>query len=86
MTTSTSQARQRMSSEYVAFLATVVEVLAMVPRLEDISVVREFSDVFSLELPGLPPDWKIEFVIDMVLGTVPISKALYRMAPAELRE
>nr|CAD1817997.1 unnamed protein product [Ananas comosus var. bracteatus] len=86
MTTSTSLARQRMSSEYVAFLATVVEVLAMVPRLEDISVVREFPDVFSLELPGLPPDWKIEFVIDMVPGTVPISKALYRMAPAELRE
>ena len=37
------------------------------------------------EVPGLSPDRKIEFAIELVPGTAPISKAPYRMAPAELR-
>nr|CAD1823573.1 unnamed protein product [Ananas comosus var. bracteatus] len=56
------------------------------PRIEDIPVVREFGDVFPAELPGRPPDREIEFVVDLVPGTTPISKAPYRMAPAELKE
>ena len=39
-----------------------------------------------LELPGLPPDREIEFCIDVVPGTDPISMPPYRMAPAELKE
>ncbi|XP_063945951.1 uncharacterized protein LOC135151432 [Daucus carota subsp. sativus] len=38
------------------------------------------------ELPGLPPDREIEFTIDLVPGTAPISKAPYRMAPTEMKE
>ncbi|KAL5578553.1 hypothetical protein UlMin_020254 [Ulmus minor] len=38
------------------------------------------------DLPGIPPDREIEFKIDLLPGTAPISKAPYRMAPAELRE
>ena len=34
----------------------------------------------------LPPDREIEFVIDVIPGTTPISKAAYRMAPTELKE
>ncbi|XP_020099531.1 uncharacterized protein LOC109717975 [Ananas comosus] len=34
----------------------------------------------------MPPDRKIEFVVDLVLETTPISKALCRMAPAELKK
>ena len=45
-----------------------------------------FPDVFLEELPGLPPDKEIEFCIDVVPGTVPISLPPYRMAPAELKE
>ena len=45
-----------------------------------------FPDVFPEELPGLPPDREIEFCIDVVPGTVPISLPPYRMAPAELKE
>jgi len=49
-------------------------------------VVREFSNVFPDEIPGLPPSREIEFSIDLVPGAGPISIAPYRMAPAELAE
>ncbi|KAL0536771.1 hypothetical protein IC582_025732 [Cucumis melo] len=49
-------------------------------------VVRDYPDVFLEELPGLPPHRVIEFSIELEPGTVPISRAPYRMAPAELKE
>jgi hypothetical protein len=55
-------------------------------KIEEIPIVQDFLDVFPEELPGLPPDREIEFTIDLLLGTRPISKAPYRMAPLELRE
>lgn len=42
--------------------------------LEDIPVVRDFPDVFPEELPGVPPDRDVEFVIDLIPGTAPISR------------
>ncbi|XP_038976913.1 uncharacterized protein LOC120107632 [Phoenix dactylifera] len=53
---------------------------------DNIPVVREYPDVFPEELPGLPPNREIDFEINLILGVGPISKAPYRMAPAELRE
>ena len=47
-------------------------------------VVCEYSDVFPEDLVGLPPHREIEFSIDLVPGTAPISMAPYRFAPAEL--
>ena len=41
--------------------------------IADIPVVCEFLDVFSDELPGLPPDRDVEFKIELLLGTTPIS-------------
>jgi len=55
-------------------------------RLEDIPVVREYADVFPNDLPGMPPDRDIEFVIELQPGTAPISKRPYRMPPKELAE
>jgi hypothetical protein len=49
-------------------------------------VVRDFSDVFPEELPGMPPDREVEFVMDLLPGTAPISKRLYRMSVEELKE
>ncbi|WVZ89809.1 hypothetical protein U9M48_036168 [Paspalum notatum var. saurae] len=46
----------------------------------------EFPDVFPEELPGLPPDRDVEFKIDLILGTAPVSRRPYRMAPDELKE
>ena len=53
-------------------------------KLEDIPVVCEYADVFPDDLPGMPPDRDIEFVIELQPGTAPISKRLYRMPPKEL--
>ena len=46
----------------------------------------EFQDIFPEELPGLPPEREIDFCIDVVPGTDPMSMPPYRMAPAELSE
>ena len=54
--------------------------------MEAIPVVKEFPDVFPDELLWLPPNREIEFSIDLVPGTAPISITPYRMAPAELEE
>ena len=56
------------------------------PDLEDVPVVRDFPDVFPEELPGVPPDRDVEFVIDLIPGTVPIARRPYKMAPLELAE
>jgi hypothetical protein len=52
----------------------------------NIRVVREFPDVFPEELPGMPPDREVEFVIDLLVGTAPISKRSNRMSVEELKE
>ena len=54
--------------------------------ISDVLVGCEFPDVFPDELPGLPPHREIEFYIDVVPNTAPISLSPYRMAPAELKE
>ena len=55
-------------------------------KLENIPIVSEFPEVFPEDLPGLPPDKEIEFSVDLLPGSGPISKAPYRMAPTELKE
>ncbi|WVZ94352.1 hypothetical protein U9M48_040252 [Paspalum notatum var. saurae] len=55
-------------------------------EIKKIHVVCDFPDVFPEELPGLPPDRDVEFRIDLVPGTAPVSKRPYRMAPDELKE
>ena len=69
-----------------AFLAYIISSEGSGTSLADIFMVCRFSDVFSEELSGLPPTKKIEFSIDLVFDTRPISRAPYRMAPTELKE
>ena len=54
--------------------------------VEKVPVVCEFLDIFPEELPGLPTNREIEFYIDVVPSTDPISMPPYRMAPAKLKE
>ena len=55
-------------------------------KLQDISIVNKFLDVFIDDLTRLPPDREIKFTIELAPNTSPISKAPYRMAPMELKE
>jgi hypothetical protein len=78
---------------------TLVEFVAMVQSglnsklnqikaiaLEDIRVVQYYPNVFPEELPGMPPDRDIEFLIELLPGTPPISKRPYGMPVNELVE
>jgi hypothetical protein len=55
-------------------------------NLEDIKVVNEYPDVCPDDLPGMPPDRDIEFSIELLPGTAPISKRPYRMDVKDLAE
>jgi hypothetical protein len=54
--------------------------------IEDIRVICEYPDIFPDELPGMPPEHDIEFLIDLLPGTAPISKRPYRTSVGELEE
>ena len=54
--------------------------------MDYISVVREYSDVFPEDLPGVPLERHVEFSIDLVLGAAPIAKAPYQLAPPEMQQ
>nr|GFA07888.1 hypothetical protein [Tanacetum cinerariifolium] len=55
-------------------------------RLEDVSIVRDFLEVFLEDLPGLPPIRQVEFQFDLVLGAAPVTRAPNRLAPSEMQE
>nr|GFB27124.1 retrotransposon protein, putative, Ty3-gypsy subclass [Tanacetum cinerariifolium] len=55
-------------------------------RLEDVPIVRNFPEVFSEDLPGLPPTRPVEFQIDLVPGAAPVARAPYRLAPSKMKE
>jgi hypothetical protein len=50
---------------------------AIIPEIQDILVVCEFPNVFPEDLPGLPPERDVEFVIELKPGTAPISRRSY---------
>jgi hypothetical protein len=60
--------------------------VTIISHLDEIRVVCEYPDVFPDELPSMPPDRDVEFVIELQPGTAPISKRTYRMPPKELAE
>jgi hypothetical protein len=59
---------------------------AIILEIKDIPVVCEFPDVFPEDLPGLPPEREVEFVIELKPGTAPVSRRSYQMPPNELAE
>jgi hypothetical protein len=60
--------------------------VTIISHLDEILVVCEYLDVFPDELPSMPPDKDVEFIIELQPGTTPISKQPYRMPPKELTE
>ncbi|WRX08490.1 Reverse transcriptase/retrotransposon-derived protein [Theobroma cacao] len=79
-------ARRLLRQGCIGYLAVVKDTQAKIGDVTQVSVVKEFVDVFPDELPGLPPEREIEFCIDLIPDTRPISIPPYRMAPAELKE
>ncbi|KAA0045265.1 ty3-gypsy retrotransposon protein [Cucumis melo var. makuwa] len=67
-------------------LASVVDTREPEVSLSSDSVVREYPNVFLDELPRLPPIRVVDFAIELEPDIFPISRAPYRMAPAELKE
>ncbi|KAA0065587.1 ty3-gypsy retrotransposon protein [Cucumis melo var. makuwa] len=67
-------------------LASIVDTREQEVSMSFEPVVREYPDVFPEELLGLPPPREIDFAIELEPDTAPISRAPYRMAPAELKE
>jgi hypothetical protein len=75
--------------EFVAAIsANQLSVLSQVEgtSLDDIRIVWDYPDVFPEELPGMPPNGDIEFIIELLPGTPPISKRPYRIPMNELVE
>ena len=68
------------------FLAVILDSKRGQVDVEKIPVVREFPDVFPEELPGIPHEREVDLAIEIVPGTIPMSRAPYRMAPTELKE
>ncbi|KAA3461346.1 zf-CCHC domain-containing protein/RVP_2 domain-containing protein [Gossypium australe] len=67
-----------------AYIAYVLDTKVSEKKIESVPVVCEYPDVFPEELPGLPPVREVEYAIELVPGTSPISIAPYRMAPTKI--
>ena len=83
---STMTAQRMLCKGCQGYLAYVVETRKKGTIMDEILVVREFQDVFLNDIARLPPDRGVEFTIDLISGTEPISIPPYRTAPTELRE
>nr|GEU42606.1 hypothetical protein [Tanacetum cinerariifolium] len=55
-------------------------------QLEDVPVIWDFPEVFPKDLLSLPLARPVEFQIDLILGTAPVDRAPYRLAPSEMKE
>src|SRR5659263_541995 len=69
----------KLAERFVAYLEES-DVLEGAVALERLAIVSQFADVFS-NIMGLPTVREVEFHIDLVPGTQPITRASYRMAP-----
>ncbi|GJT79445.1 putative reverse transcriptase domain-containing protein [Tanacetum coccineum] len=87
---SCTKTQKYMEKGFPIFLAHVtakeVEDKSEKKRLEDVSIVQDFPEVFPEDLPGLPPTRQVEFQIDLVPGAAPVARAPYRLAPSEMKE
>ncbi|KAA3483696.1 DNA/RNA polymerases superfamily protein [Gossypium australe] len=69
-----------------AYLAYISDLESKSFTVRDLKIVKEFPDMFLEELSGLPPNREVEFGIELLPGTTPVSIAPYRMALKELVE
>jgi hypothetical protein len=68
--------------EFVAMISTnQLNVLNQVKgtSLDEIRIIQNYPDIFPEDLLGMPPNRDIEFIMELLPGTLPISKRPYRM-------
>nr|GFC53712.1 retrotransposon protein [Tanacetum cinerariifolium] len=84
------KAQEYMTKGYQIFLAQISakkeEDNSEGKQLKDVPIVRDFSEVFPEDLPGLPPARPVEFQIDLIPRAAPVARASYRLAPFEMKE
>nr|AAT39297.2 Gag-pol protein, putative [Solanum demissum] len=80
------KARKLVSKGCIYHLVRVHDSSVEIPHFQSVPIVREFPKVFPDDLPGIPPEREIDFGIDLIPDTHPISIPPYRMAPSELKE
>ena len=68
------------------YLAHVIDKSSSKVTLDNVPVVCEFPDVFFEYLSGLPLNRELEFGVELLPSSTPVSIPLYRMSPAELKE
>lgn len=78
---STIYTRHLLQKGCKGYLVHVIDTQVDEVSLEDVLVVKDFLDVFLDDILGLPLKWEIDFPIDLVSGTAPISLPLYRASP-----
>jgi hypothetical protein len=83
---SSLQLRKRMRKGCKLYAILALNEKGMAEGLENLLVVREFSDVFPKKLLGFPPERELEFTIDLKLRTEPIERMSYQMPTPELHE
>nr|GFB96648.1 putative reverse transcriptase domain-containing protein [Tanacetum cinerariifolium] len=87
---SCTKTRKYLLKGYPVFLANITTKMikdkSEEKRLQDVPIVRDVSEVFPEDLPGLPPTRQVEFQIDLIPGAAPVARAPYRLAPPEMKE
>ena len=77
------KARKLVSKECVYHLVRVNDSSVEIPPIQSVSVVREFPKIFPDDVPGVPSEREIDFGIDILPDTRPISITPYKMALPE---
>ncbi|KAD7116743.1 hypothetical protein E3N88_04011 [Mikania micrantha] len=83
---SCTKSQKYLRKKYVAFLAHIVEKKDKEKKIQDVPVIRDYPEVFTDDLTGLPPVRQVEFHIELIPGATPVAKSPYRLAPSEMQE
>ena len=67
-------------------LVHVKDFSSEIPSLQSIPVVNKFPKIFPNDLPRIPLDWEIDFRIDLLPNSCPISIPPYKIDLHELKE
>lgn len=80
------QAQRLIFAGCLGYLSHVNDMTVEAPILKFVLIVYEFLNVFLTDFLGLPLEREVDFVMEVKLGTKPISIPSYPMAPIEIKE